>query len=137
MKLEAQEREEIITPAGTFKTIRYEANVINGVIYARKGRAFIWATDDAERMPVEIRLRLAFPIGTVTLELEKQERPVTPVPSVALRLFAQPFAFPRSPRRRRLCSRTPRSIELCGRLTRIDGSRRRRDRRTYSARRRP
>ena len=75
VKLEAQEREEISTPAGTFKTIRYEADIFNGVIYIRKGRAFIWATDDADRTPVEIKLRLSFPIGTVTLDLEKQERP--------------------------------------------------------------
>lgn len=75
VKLEAQEREEIVTPAGTFKTIRYEADVFNGVIYMRKGRAFIWATDDADRTPVEIKLRLSFPIGTVTLDLEKQEHP--------------------------------------------------------------
>ena len=75
VKLEAQEREEIMTPAGTFKTIRYEADVFNGVIYARKGRAFIWATDDADRTPVEIKLRLSFPVGTVTLDLEKQEHP--------------------------------------------------------------
>jgi hypothetical protein len=75
VKLEAQEREEISTPAGTFKTIRYEADIFNGVIYMRKGRAFIWATDDADRTPVEIKLRLSFPIGTVTLDLEKQEHP--------------------------------------------------------------
>ena len=75
MKLDAQEREQITTPAGTFKTIRYEADIFNGVIYARKGRAFIYATDDANRTPVEIKLRLNFPIGTVTLDLDKQEHP--------------------------------------------------------------
>ena len=75
VKLEAQEREEITTPAGTFKTIRYEADIFNGVIYMRKGRAFIWTTDDADRTPVEIKLRMAFPIGTVTLDLEKPDGP--------------------------------------------------------------
>jgi hypothetical protein len=73
VKVDAQEREEITTPAGTFKTIRYEANLMNGVIYQRKGRVFVWITDDAKRMPVQIRLRLAFPIGTVTLQLQKEE----------------------------------------------------------------
>ena len=75
VKLEAQDREEITTPAGTFKTIRFEADIFNGIVYMRKGRAFVWATDDAERTPVEIKLRLAFPIGTVTLDLEKQQHP--------------------------------------------------------------
>jgi hypothetical protein len=73
VKVDAQEREEVVTPAGTFKTIRYEANLMNGVIYQRKGRVFVWITDDAKRTPVQIRLRLAFPIGTVTLQLQKAE----------------------------------------------------------------
>ncbi len=33
VKVDAQEREEVTTPAGTFKTIRYEVNLMNGVIY--------------------------------------------------------------------------------------------------------
>jgi hypothetical protein len=73
VKVDAQEREEVTTPAGTFKTIRYEANLMNGVIYQRKGRVFVWISDDARRIPVQIRLRLAFPIGTVTLQLQKEE----------------------------------------------------------------
>jgi hypothetical protein len=73
VKVDAQEREEVTTPAGTFKTIRYEANLMNGVIYQRKGRVFVWVSDDARRIPVQIRLRLAFPIGTVTLQLQKEE----------------------------------------------------------------
>jgi len=72
VKVDAQEREDVITPAGTFKTIRYEANLMNGVVYPRKGRAFVWVSDDARRIPVQIRLRLAFPIGTVTLQLDKE-----------------------------------------------------------------
>ena len=73
VKVDAQEREEVTTPAGTFKTIRYEVNLMNGVVYPRKGRAFVWVSDDAKRIPVQIRLRLAFPIGTVTLQLQKEE----------------------------------------------------------------
>ena len=72
VKVDAQEREEVSTPAGTFKTIRYEANLMNGVVYQRKGRVFVWVTDDARRIPVQIRLRMAFPIGTVTLQLQKE-----------------------------------------------------------------
>jgi Protein of unknown function (DUF3108) len=75
VKVEAQEREEIKVAAGTFKTVRYEAFLLNGVIYPRKGRAFVWFTDDARHIPVQIRLRMPFPVSTVTLELEKQEGP--------------------------------------------------------------
>ncbi|PYT18329.1 MAG: DUF3108 domain-containing protein, partial [Acidobacteria bacterium] len=69
----AQEREEVKTSTGTHKTIRYEAYLLNGVIYPRKGRVFVWLTDDARRLPVQIRLRMQFPIGTVTLRLQKEE----------------------------------------------------------------
>jgi hypothetical protein len=43
------------------------------VVYTRKGRVFVWLTDDAQRTPVQILLRLAFPIGTVTLQLQKED----------------------------------------------------------------
>lgn len=74
VKVEAQEREDVKTPAGSFKAVRYEANMLNGVIYSRKGRAFVWLSDDERHLPVQIRLRMPFPIGTVTLQLAKEER---------------------------------------------------------------
>lgn len=75
VKVEAQERERVVTPAGTFNTVRYEVNILNGVIYSRSGRVFVWLTDDERRLPVQFRLRMSFPLGTVTLELEKEEHP--------------------------------------------------------------
>jgi hypothetical protein len=75
VKIEAQERERVTTPAGAFSTVRYEVNVLNGVVYSRAGRVFVWLTDDERRLPVQIRLRMNFPLGTVTLELEKEEHP--------------------------------------------------------------
>ena len=75
VKVEAQEREEVKTQTGTYQAVRYEAEMMNGVIYSRKGRAFIWLTDDDKRLPVQIRLRMAFPVGTVTLSLAKEEHP--------------------------------------------------------------
>ncbi|MCX6623801.1 MAG: DUF3108 domain-containing protein [Acidobacteria bacterium] len=73
-RVEAQEREAVTTPAGTFKTVRYEANLFSGQLYERKGRLSLWLTDDARRLPVQIRIRLQFHIGTITLLLEKEER---------------------------------------------------------------
>ena len=75
VKVEAQERERVITPAGAFNTVRYEINLLNGVVYSRSGRVFIWLTDDERRLPVQFRLRMNFPLGTVTLGLEKEEHP--------------------------------------------------------------
>ena len=75
VKIEAQEREPVHTLAGSFNTIRYEANLLNGVVYTRKGRVFVWLSDDARKIPVQIRLRMQFPVSTVTLQLQKEERP--------------------------------------------------------------
>ena len=72
-RIEAQQKEEIKTNAGTFNTVRYEAYVFGGVLYARKAQLLIWVSDDARRLPVQIRIRMNFPVGTITLALEKEE----------------------------------------------------------------
>jgi len=73
VKMDAQEREEVKTILGAFKTIRYEAALMNGVVYPRKGRVFIWLTDDQRHLPVQIQVKMSFPVGTITLGLEKEE----------------------------------------------------------------
>jgi hypothetical protein len=72
--VQAQQREDVKTPAGTFKTIRYEAYLFNDVLYRRYGHLYVWLTDDARKLPVQIRVRLQFAIGTITLQLEKEEK---------------------------------------------------------------
>ena len=64
--------ETVKTPAGSFKTYRYEAYLFDDVIYHRSGRVFIWLTDDSRRLPVQIQVRLQLAIGTITLQLEKE-----------------------------------------------------------------
>lgn len=71
-KVEAQERETVTTDFGTYKTIRYEAFLFNNVLFRRRGRLFVWLTDDDRRLPVQVRVRLPFYVGTVTLQLEKE-----------------------------------------------------------------
>ncbi len=73
-RVEAQAREKIKTPAGGYDTIRYEAFLFNNVLYRRSGRLYVWISDDARRLPVQIRARLQFHIGTITLQLEKEQR---------------------------------------------------------------
>jgi hypothetical protein len=75
VRVEAQAREQIKTKAGTFDTIRYEVFLFNGVLYPKKGDLFVWLTDDAHRLPVQIRARMNFPVGSITLELQKDEHP--------------------------------------------------------------
>ena len=73
-KVEAQQREQIKVPAGTFQTVRYEAFLFNGMLYHRPGHLYVWLTDDARKLPVRIQVRLQFTIGTITFELEKEEK---------------------------------------------------------------
>jgi hypothetical protein len=68
MKVEA--REEIKTLAGTFQTIRVQPTAEEGVVKNR-GNIWIWYTDDARHMPVQIRARLFW--GTITFHLQSVE----------------------------------------------------------------
>jgi len=68
MKVEA--REEIKTPAGTFQTVRVQPTADEGVVKNR-GNIWIWYTDDARHIPVQIRARLFW--GTITFHLQSVE----------------------------------------------------------------
>ena len=72
-KVEAQQREDVKTPMGAFKTIRYEIYVFNDVLYRRPAHLYIWLTDDRRKLPVRVQVRMQFTIGTITLLLEKVE----------------------------------------------------------------
>ncbi len=73
-KWKLRQRRRSTSMARPSSTVRYEAFLFDNVLYKRKGRLFIWITDDPERTPVQFRVQLGFPIGTVSLELEKQQR---------------------------------------------------------------
>ncbi|HZT39684.1 MAG TPA: DUF3108 domain-containing protein [Bryobacteraceae bacterium] len=73
VRVEAQEREDLKIKNVAHKTVRYEAFLFNNVIYSRKGSVQLWLTDDSDRIPVQIKLRMQFPIGNITLTLDKQE----------------------------------------------------------------
>jgi hypothetical protein len=64
MKVEG--REEVKTPAGTFQTLRVEPTADAGVVKNR-GNIWIWYTDDARHLPVQMRARLLW--GTITFRL--------------------------------------------------------------------
>ena len=68
MKVEG--KEEIQTPAGTFQTIRVEPTADEGIVKNR-GNIWVWYTDDARHMPVQIRARLFW--GTITFHLQSYE----------------------------------------------------------------
>ncbi|MFZ0663453.1 MAG: DUF3108 domain-containing protein [Acidobacteriaceae bacterium] len=68
MKVEGHE--EIKTPAGTFQTVRVEPTAGAGVVKNR-GNIWIWYTDDARHIPVQMRARLFW--GTITFRLTSIE----------------------------------------------------------------
>ena len=59
-------KEQVKTPAGTFNTIRVGPEGEYGPLKDR-GRVWIWFTDDAQHLPVQIRARLFW--GTLTVYL--------------------------------------------------------------------
>jgi hypothetical protein len=71
-RIDAQAKETITVGGKSYSTIRYEAFVFDNVIYRRKGRLEMWITDDPGRLPVQMRMQLSFPVGTVNVLLEKQ-----------------------------------------------------------------
>ena len=59
-------KEQVKTPAGTFQTIRVGPEGDYGIL-KNHGRVWIWYTDDAQHLPVQIRAKLFW--GTLTVYL--------------------------------------------------------------------
>ncbi|HEX3662436.1 MAG TPA: DUF3108 domain-containing protein [Acidobacteriaceae bacterium] len=68
MKVEA--RETVKTPLGTYPTIRVQPTAEAGTVKAR-GNIWVWYTDDARHIPVQMRARLFW--GTITFRLTSME----------------------------------------------------------------
>jgi hypothetical protein len=69
--MKALSREEIKTAAGTFETIRVQPTADAGVVKS-KGEIWIWYSDDARHIPVQMRARLFW--GTLTMRLSGLEQ---------------------------------------------------------------
>lgn len=64
MKVEG--KETVVTPAGTFSSIRVQPTADAGVVKNR-GSIWIWYSDDARHLPVQVRAHLFW--GTITMRL--------------------------------------------------------------------
>lgn len=71
VRLHVEAREQVKTDAGTFSTVRVQPEASSGVLKDR-GRVWIWYTDDARRIPVQVRARMFW--GTLTLRLQRIEK---------------------------------------------------------------
>lgn len=72
-RVEAQERETVSTKLGRFPAIRYEAFLFNDILFKRNARLFVWISDDARRLPVQVQVRMRIHIGTVTFTLDRMD----------------------------------------------------------------
>ena len=70
VKVEA--KESVVTPAGTFSAIRVQPTAAAGVVKNR-GNIWIWYTDDARHLPVQVRAHLFW--GTITMRLTRVDHP--------------------------------------------------------------
>lgn len=61
-------REQVKVPAGTFQTVRVRVEAISGALQG-KGSVVVWYTDDANRIPVQMRSKLGW--GTLLFRLQK------------------------------------------------------------------
>jgi len=64
-------REQIKTPAGTFNAIRVQPETSSPLL-RDKGKIWVWYSDDAARVPVQMRARLSW--GTLTFYLLRIEK---------------------------------------------------------------
>jgi Protein of unknown function (DUF3108) len=62
-------REKVETPAGTFDCVAIEPILKAGGIFKNKGRLVIWLTEDARRMPVMMKSKVA--IGSISVILQE------------------------------------------------------------------
>ena len=67
IRLEVQAIEEVQTEVGKFQAVRVEPDVFSGHLFKQKGRMFVWFTNDARRIPVQLKAQIG--IGTIIASL--------------------------------------------------------------------
>lgn len=64
-------REEVKVPAGTYKTVRMQPEVLSGPLKG-KGKVWVWYSDDANHIPVQMRAKMFW--GTLNFKLQRVEQ---------------------------------------------------------------
>lgn len=72
----AEAREQIKVPAGTFRAVRVQLAAAGPAPPKSRGKVWIWYSDDASRIPIQMRARMFW--GTLTLRLKRIERTQPP-----------------------------------------------------------
>jgi hypothetical protein len=71
VKAVVEAREDVKTEAGSFHTVRVQPSSESGLLKQR-GKVWIWYTDDAQHIPVQMRSRMFW--GTLTVQLTRIDR---------------------------------------------------------------
>jgi len=71
VKAVVEAREDVKTDAGTFHTVRVQPSSDSGLLKQR-GKVWIWYSDDAQHIPVQMRSRMFW--GTLTVQLTRIDR---------------------------------------------------------------
>lgn len=69
--IHVEAREQVKTPAGTFNAIRVQPESATGLL-KNKGKMWVWYSDDAARIPVQMRGHMFW--GTLTFKLQRIEK---------------------------------------------------------------
>ena len=59
------------TPAGTFQTLRVQPEASSGIL-KKRGKIWVWYTNDGQHIPVLMRARLFW--GTLTIRLTRIDK---------------------------------------------------------------
>lgn len=71
VQIDVEAREEVKTPAGTYRTVRLQPQALSGPL-KEKGKVWVWFSDDANHIPVQIRARMFW--GTLNFKLQHVDR---------------------------------------------------------------
>jgi hypothetical protein len=71
VNVHVEAREQIKTPAGTYNTVRIQPEAARGLV-RDKGKLWIWYTDDAAHIPVQMRARMSW--GTLMFQLQRIDK---------------------------------------------------------------
>ena len=66
-----EKREQVKVPAGTFEAVEVAAEAVSGPLQ-KKGKVWVWYSDDASHTPVQMRVKLGW--GTLLFRLQRIEK---------------------------------------------------------------
>lgn len=71
LHVEVERRERVLVPAGAFDCVVVEPKLESEGIFRKKGRMWVWFTDDARHLPVKMKTEI--PVGSIEAVLESHQ----------------------------------------------------------------